>query len=84
MSIRALLGKAFAVAALSASLVGVTAGTASAKPWEGPECVNLHSGFTQAYDAAAIYLAAGNMHYYRLWDARGDKVYANYLRAGCG
>jgi len=58
MSKRALLGKALAVVALSASLAGITAGTASAKP----KCELIAAAWVDAIDLSyAAYVQGDNV-----------------------
>jgi hypothetical protein len=49
---RTLLGTTFALAALSVSIAGITAGTASALPREGPSCAGSAQTMSDSLDMA--------------------------------
>jgi hypothetical protein len=70
---RTLLGTVFATLALSASIAGITAGVADAKPRE-VNCIVLNQVADASWDVAQAAYAQGD-------DAAGDSHFADYLAA---
>jgi hypothetical protein len=80
-----LLRRAIAAALLSATIVtpavvGVTAGTASARPIESPNCQGMLDAFESSLIVARAARQQGDMKAYREYMADAGQAKANYNR----
>jgi hypothetical protein len=79
---RTLLGTTFTLVALSASIAGVTAGTADARPREG-SCAAIYQTMSDSIDMAQAAYAQGDEAGSDSWMAVYNAASANYDRLGC-
>ena len=80
MSKRSILAKTVAVAALSASLVGITAGTASARP----SCDLIFDFMAYAADNSFQASNAGRTSEALFWGREYRSASQLYRKSGCG
>lgn len=80
---KTVIARAATIAAVCAVAGGLAAGTANARPWEGPRCLQLHNQFVSSYEMAAAYQNEGNTKQARAWNKTGDAQYSTYIREGC-
>jgi hypothetical protein len=74
-----LLGTTFALVALSASIAGITAGTADAMPREG-SCARIYQTMSDSIDMAQAAYAQGDQAGVDSWMAVYESASANYDR----
>jgi hypothetical protein len=74
-----LLGTTFALVALSASIAGITAGTAHAVPREG-SCIRIYQSMSTSLDMAQAAYADGDQASYDYWMSSYEIGSANYDR----
>lgn len=81
MRTRSLWGKMLVVAALAASLVGVTAGTASAKP---DRCAAIQAAWEDSLAIADASFAQGDYDNAYEWLDTAQMAQRNFKRLRCG
>jgi hypothetical protein len=80
---RTLLGTTFALAALSASIAGITAGAASALPREGVRCAGSYQTMSDSLDLAQAAYAQGDYAASDDWMKTYDAA-SRFYSTNCG